>query len=359
VFQGITVVAAEVPAGVLADTISRRLSLVVAHVVMGSGMAMAGLVVSFPLLVVSQCLWGLGWAFSSGADVGWLTDELTRPASGLARPELVDRVLAAQARWELVGAPAGIAAFGMLAWATGLSTAIVASGLGMALLGVVVVARWPETGFAPAAAGRRWRQATSIFRRGVVLARTDRVVAALIVATVLVHGSHAGYGRLRERRLVGLGLPSRPDPIVWFAVLGLVAAVIGAAVLRIVEARIGDAGVARRTYLWSCAAGVAGLLLFALAPVLGGAVAGSLVLSGVVDPVIRATTTIWVNRRATSDVRATVHSFLSQAENAGEIVFGLALAAVAALASSTAALLGAVVLLALAGVMVHAVDGEA
>lgn len=56
VFQGVTVVIAEVPAGVLADAVSRRLALVVAHVVMGSGMAMAGFVTAFPLLVASQCL---------------------------------------------------------------------------------------------------------------------------------------------------------------------------------------------------------------------------------------------------------------------------------------------------------------
>src|ERR1700722_9145542 len=67
-FQGVTVLIAEVPSGVLADIVSRRLCLIVGHVVMGSGMAMAGLVTSFPLLVISQCLWGLGWAFSSGAD---------------------------------------------------------------------------------------------------------------------------------------------------------------------------------------------------------------------------------------------------------------------------------------------------
>src|SRR5438067_4382609 len=55
-FQGLTVVAAEIPAGVLADTVSRKLSLVIAHVVMGAGMAMVGVVTAFPLLVVSQCL---------------------------------------------------------------------------------------------------------------------------------------------------------------------------------------------------------------------------------------------------------------------------------------------------------------
>lgn len=60
VFQGVTVVIAEVPAGVLADAVSRRLALVLAHVVMGAGMAMTGFVTAFPLLVVSNCLSGLG-----------------------------------------------------------------------------------------------------------------------------------------------------------------------------------------------------------------------------------------------------------------------------------------------------------
>jgi hypothetical protein len=340
-FQGVTVLVAEVPAGVLADTVSRRLSLVISHVVRGSGMVMAGLVTGFPLLVVSQCLWGLGWAFSSGADVAWLTDELDRP-------ELVDRTLTAQARWDLLGALCGITAFGGLAWATSLSTAIVMSGVAMMALGIVV-ARWPENDFTPADAGRRWADAASILRRGVTLARTDRVILAVVAATFLVNGGAEAYGRLFERRLVGLGMPTHPDPIVWFAALAIVGGVLGAVVLRIVELRIDGKGVARRTYVCACVAGVVGLLLFAQAPNPETAVAGTLLVSGISLPVIRAAGTIWVNRRTTSDVRATVHSVLSQAEQAGEIVFGLTLAVVAGVASSTVALMGSVVLLAAAG----------
>ena len=37
VFQGVTVAIAEVPAGVLADGVDRRLALVLAHVVLGAG----------------------------------------------------------------------------------------------------------------------------------------------------------------------------------------------------------------------------------------------------------------------------------------------------------------------------------
>jgi hypothetical protein len=61
---------------------------------------------------------------------------------------------------------------------------------------------------------------------------------------------------------------------------------------------------------------------------------------------------IWVNRRTTSDVRATVHSFLSQAETVGEIVGGLALAALARATSIPVALITAGALIAFAGAMV-------
>ena len=52
-----------------------RKALVVAHVVMGAGMAMAGFVTTFALLAVSQGLWGLGWALSSGADLNAIRDQ--------------------------------------------------------------------------------------------------------------------------------------------------------------------------------------------------------------------------------------------------------------------------------------------
>ena len=153
-FQGITVLVTEIPSGVLADIVSRRLCLVVGHIVMGSGMAMAGLVTSFPILVLSQCLWGLGWALSSGADVAWLTEELDRP-------DIIDRVLIAQGRWGLTGAAVGIVTFGGLAWATTLSTAIVVSGAAMVALGVATVARWPETRLPRGGMSHTWREARS------------------------------------------------------------------------------------------------------------------------------------------------------------------------------------------------------
>ncbi len=347
-FQSLVVLVAEVPCGVLADSVSRRLSLVIGHVVMGIGMAMAGLVTSFPALVVSQCLWGLGWAFSSGADVAWVTDELDSPGR-------IDRVLIGQARWDLVGTPVGIIAFGALAWATTLIVAIVVAGTSMALLGLLVVARWPEDGFTPVEAGRRWRDAASTFRRGIRLARGDRVILVMLMATLLVDGALT-FGRLRELRLVDLGIPTHPDPIVWFAVISLIGAVLGAVVLRSIEGRIAGVGVPRRTFVLICVIGAAGLVLFAAAPNTPTAVAGLLLVSGIADPVRRAAAAIWVNQRTVSAVRATVHSMLSQAENVGEAAIGTALAVVAASSTVGAILCSAVLFVVAAGLVARGTE---
>ena len=297
VFQGLTVVVAEVPAGALADAVSRRLALVIAHVVMGTGMVMTGFVTAFPLLVVSQCLWGLGWAIASGADVAWITDELDRF-------DLIDRVLTAQGRFDLMGTAVGIIIFGALGWATTLSVAIVVAGVSMIGLGVAIVSRWPESHRQTDNCGRPWTASAAVLRRGVAVARTDRVIVLVLACTLLVNGGAEGFGRLFERRLLALRLPTAPDPIVWFAALALVAAALGATTLSFVEARIAGVGVARRTYVAACGIGTVGLVVFALAPNTGSAVAGALLVKGIAFPTVRVAGTILVNRRTPSDARA-------------------------------------------------------
>jgi hypothetical protein len=351
VFQGLTVVVAEVPAGVLADAVSRRLALVVAHVVMGTGMAMTGFVTAFPLLVVSQCLWGLGWAIASGADVAWITDELDRF-------DLIDGVLTAQGRFDLIGAVAGIIVFGTLGWATTLSVAIVVAGVSMIGLGLAIVARWPESRCQTDLVGRPWAASAAVLRRGVAVARTDRVVVLVLASTLLVNGGAEGFGRLFERRLLALGMPTTPDPIVWFAAVALVAAALGATTLLFVEARIAGVGVATRTYVAGCGIGTVGLVVFALAPSTASAVAGALLVRGIAFPTVRVAGTILVNRRTPSNARATVHSMLSQSENAGEIICGLALAAIASATSSTVTLMASAALVAAAGATLAAGDRE-
>lgn len=193
----LTVLVSEIPTGVMADTISRKWSIVISHVLMGAGMLITGLVTAFPALVLAQMLWGFGWTFSSGADVAWVTDELDDPLR-------IDKVLTARARWQQYGAAAGMVGFGVLAWSTDLSTAIVVAGSMMVLLGLYVVVRFTEHEF-ERVRENHWEESKSIFRRGFSLARRDHEIMLVFAATILINSGAEAFDRLYPKRLVDLG----------------------------------------------------------------------------------------------------------------------------------------------------------
>jgi MFS family permease len=319
VAQGATTLVFEVPAGVVADTVSRKWSLVVSQLLMGSAMIATGLVTDFAALVATQALWGLSWTFASGADVAWITDELDEPAS-------ISVTLMRSGRAQLTGAAAGLAGFGALGSLTQRSTAMVLAGAAMLLLAPYVALRFPERRFVPTAA-RRWAASWSILRRGAALARGSRVVLLVLAATFLVNGAADAFGRLRPLRLIDLGLPT--DPVVWFTLLGVVTLLLGAAALRAVEPRVDDARASLAGYTAACAAGAVGAIALAGAPEEVTGSAAVLLVAGIAVPLTRTIGTIWVNQATSGDVRATVHSFLAQAEYVGEIACGLAIALVA------------------------------
>ena len=339
----LTTVIAEVPTGVIADTISRKLSLVIAHLVMGTGMTLMGFVTDFELILVTQVLWALGWTFSSGADIGWVTDELNRP-------DRISRLLITRARLEQLGAVGGLLGFGALGWWIGLGPAIVIAGAGMLLLGVVVLVTFTERNFTPARRDR-WRTSLAVFRRGIALARHDREILTVLAAWFLVQ-SAAEVGFLVPKRLVELGLAEDPAPVVWLTALGLVTLAAGALALHTVERRIDGAGAARSFYVAACAVGTIGLVVVAAAPEEFTAAAGILMVEGMAWPVARSVSEVWVNRRATSDVRATVQSMLAQMESFGEILAGVGLAILAKVAGLSVIFSAAAAVAALAGLLV-------
>jgi MFS family permease len=339
--MSITLVLSDIPLGVWSDAFSRKWPLVIGHGFLAAGMVMTGLVTVFPLLVVTQVLWGLGWAFSTGADVAWVTDEFNRPG-------LIAAVLTVRARWDLTGGAVGMVAFGLLGWAVGLGAAIVVTGSAMALVGVYVAVRFTENNFVPPKV-QKWKNAVSIFQRGLLLSRRDDQVRLVLVATMIVNGA-AMISWVFPRQLIDQGFPS--NPVLWYTALGILSLGVGVLALHVVEARIEGVGVARRTYALTCFVGSMGLVVLAYAPsaVIGSA--GILLVSGISFNVTRTVSVIWVNRRTPSDIRATMHSFLSQAESAGEIVGGVALAGLAALSGTLSSILTAAALIGVAGVLV-------
>jgi MFS family permease len=337
----VTLTMSDIPAGVWSDAFSRKWPLVMGHGFLAAGMVMTGVVSAFPLILASQVLLGLGWAFSGGADVAWLSDELDAPGR-------IDRVLTARGRRDLTGGAAGMITFGVLGWAAGLAPAIVVSGAAMAVLGLFVAARFTEDNFIP----RReqlWRESLSIFRGGLALAGRDHEILLVLAATTIINGAGV-IAWLFPRQLVDLGFPD--DLVLWYTALGILSFAVGALALRIVEARIDGAGAARKMYALACLIGTLGLAVLAFAPdALIGSL-GVLLVSGIAFSVTRTVSVVWVNRRTTSDVRATVHSFLSQAESIGEVVGGFSLAVLARAAGISVVLLTSGALIAIVSAMI-------
>jgi hypothetical protein len=142
------------------------------------------------------------------------------------------------------------------------------------------------------------------------------------------------------------------DPVGWLAVLGVLTLLAGAAALRIVQRRIEGTDAALRGYVVACAAGAVGLIVLAGAPEELSGSAAVLLVAGIALPLTRTISTIWVNRETTSDVRATVHSFLAQAEYLGEIMCGLAIAVLARFAGLSSALVACAALFAITVLLV-------
>lgn len=342
--QGVFALVCEVPAGVFADTISRKWSLVISQVLMGTAMLSTGLVDSFPALLATQVLWGISWTFASGSDVAWITDELDNPTH-------ITAVLARAARAQLTGAATGLLALGLLAWATRRDLTIVIAGVAMTSLALYVAVGFTEQNFVPIRTAR-WSASWRTFRRGLTLVRRSRAILLIFAATFLVNGASDAAGRLTQKQLLDLGLPTDPDPIVWFTGLGVVGLIVGAIALRVVARRI-DGDHARTDYALAAVAGVVSMLLLAFArdPVVGAIAV--VLLAGIVNPLTRVIGTIWVNARTTADVRATTHSFLAQLEYLGEIVCGLTIAAIARLTTLPLALAACAVLFAATAVLMR------
>ncbi len=328
----------EVPTGVVADTVSRRLSIVVGNVVMGLSFVVVGAFAEVWPILVGYAIWGLGWTFTSGAMDAWLADEVGS-----------DRLGAAYQRGAQVSRIAGLLGIG-----AAVALALVDLRLPFAVAGVTslalsgwLAAAMPETrSRSPRKLGRSTLGRSAVGRvsgRARELGRQVRAGGRLVRGTpllVLVLGIffmlgafEESFDRLWEAHLLvdlGLGGADAAPPVVWFGGLAaatlLLSFAVAAPLVSRVE-RLSGARLARGLALLHAL-----LLVFALA----FAVAGSLTLAvaaylatAVVRELAGPPVRTWINASITdSSVRATVLSFTSVLGSLGEWAGGPALGAV-------------------------------
>lgn len=316
----VTCLLLELPTGVVADTVSRKLSVVIGLVLIGLGLGVEGLFPSFGAILLAQVIWGAGATFLSGADIAWLSGEV-----GVAGAE---KVLLRGTRYEQIAAIAGILVSVALA-TIHLQVPVVASGSAFVLLGAVLLPLMPETAFK----GRQQREGNPAhgyarqIGKGWHHLRTHRIMVPFLAVVWLGGLYNEGIDRLWVFRLSEeIGLADLPiDTIWWFAMIQIVLLALNLSALSLLERRIDRLG-HRALYLlmaFNNLVLLGALVCFAITAQFYLALLaywGLMVARGVNDPLA---TLIMNDTIEDDEIRATVLSMKGLMDQIGQVVGGL------------------------------------
>jgi DHA3 family tetracycline resistance protein-like MFS transporter len=337
------VFAFEVPTGVVADLVSRRLSLGIGWLLQGGAWALVGVTTDFGVILAAWVLWGIGATFESGAFQAWITDEVG--------PERVGRAFVRGAQAGYAGGLLGLLA-GVGVATVDIRAAIVGAGVVTAAMGVLALTIMPETGFTPTPREGRTRRRAMLDTAagGVRVIRHAPVLLLLVSALFFAGAASEGFDRLSEAHVLrDIGLPSflGSDPLWWFAVLSVGGMLIGFASANVLLSRVEspDAGRIARTLLVLTGLQIVAGVGFALAGTFALAVAALWAL-GLARSLIYPVYTTWLNRSISdSSVRATVNSIANQSDAIGQTGGGPVVGVIGKVISLPAALIASALFL--------------
>jgi DHA3 family tetracycline resistance protein-like MFS transporter len=309
----------EVPTGVIADVVSRRLSIIIGMFVMGLGFVVEGSFPFFAPILLAQVLWGLGYTFTSGATEAWIADEVGEARAG--------RAFLRASQVGTIGALIGIGA-GTLIGTVGVRIPIVLGGALLMGVGLMLILIMPETGFKPAPRENRntFQSMVHTFKGGLRLVRGKPALINILTIGLILGLYSEGFDRLWTPHLLNdITLPAigNLQPVVWFGLIRAVSMVLGIGVTEIARRRIdtNTHGPVARAMLILLTGMVAGLLTFA---VTGQFVIALIAFWGFssMRQTVGPLYTAWVNQHTESSVRATVISMSSQIDALGQILGG-------------------------------------
>lgn len=307
----------EVPTGVVADTYSRRLSLIVGYLGMGVAWMLVAAFSSAWVIIWLWAFWGFFYTFTSGAYEAWIADEVG--------PQNVGSLFLRGRRFGYYGAVVGLAlqvAIGVFSLRAG----VVFGGAVTFACGLACIVLMPETGFVLQPRGRR-SSALSELRStalgGARFARAQPIVLLLVGVELFMGMSSEAFDRLKEAqflRNVGLPAVGHLDPVVWFGIFWLVGMLFGFVALgRLIRwFEHGGRSAAGRFLYGFTLLEMGAMLVFALTGSTWLAIAALLAVFFARDltgPLYKT----WLNEQITdSTVRATVFSISGQANAIGQ-----------------------------------------
>jgi DHA3 family tetracycline resistance protein-like MFS transporter len=329
----------EIPTGVLADTFSRRLSVIAGTAIIGIAWMGQGLVPLFIAIVGFEILRGLGEAFTHGAIEAWVAGEVGD--DGLDTLFLRETQLTQIAGF--VGLPIGV----LLATFDLRIPIILGGALGLTLA-ILLVLVMPERRHPRRDSATTWRATIGTARRGLLAVRTSALLVALLCAEFFWGAASEGSDRLTDAHLL-IDLQFPPfgiTPVIAFGALSLASAIviiISAQLARRAVRRL-DGRAMSRSLVALQLVHVAGRALFALAP------SWSLALVPYFfESIVRASFyplfNAWLIRRTDEEVRATVLSTTSVSNALGQMGGGPISGAIGNVYGIPAALLSSAALL--------------
>jgi len=327
----------QVPTGVLADTYSRRLCIVIGYLLVGVGFLCEGLFAHFYPVLLAQVLWGFGITLVTGAQEAWCADEIGEEHVGQAflRGSQIGRIAS------LLSIPLSIG----LAAAFQLNVPVVVGGGLLVMLGLFLLVYMPERNFVPAPSTGQgsWRTMGHVLIDGGKAVRRSRMLLAILGFSVFSAMASEGFDHLgidhfiQDYRFPALGHLSS---LVWFGVIGAGSSLLILPVTEIVRERLDINN--QRLLVWLILAFsvllISGVAVFALAGNFYLALAAYWI-AGVFRGSLEPLYTIWLTRNSDRRMRATIISMFGQVDAVGQIAGGPGVGYVGTVASIRAALL--------------------
>jgi DHA3 family tetracycline resistance protein-like MFS transporter len=231
----VTILLFEVPTGVLADTYSRRLSVVIGVALVGICYVIQGSVAIFAIIIAAEIIRGIGETFMSGAESAWIADEVGEGRVGLAYLR--------HGQMSRIGRFAGIAVAVALG-SINLTLPIILGGALQVAFSFFLLVTMPERGFQPthrSSGEAPWSAMRRITHDGIQVVRGRPVVWMLVLVGIVFGAFSEGIDRLGEAHILNtFNFPTWPpfladlQPVAWIGLIeaiGMVLSIIVAEVL--------------------------------------------------------------------------------------------------------------------------------
>ncbi|WP_404447440.1 MFS transporter [Sutcliffiella horikoshii] len=324
----LTVIVFESITGVVADTYSRRLSIIIATFILGAAFIFegsipylsnstlaVGVLSAFVLLLFAEFIRGIGETFLSGADQAWLTDEVGE--------EKVAKIFVRTNQLRLIANLVGIIISVALA-SVALNLPYLAGGGLYILLGIFLCIYMKEKNFERVenADVNPLKAMSGTFLSGVSFIKNKPVLIMLLVVTVFIGATSEGFDRLWEAHLLeAFTFPSiwALDMVVWFGVIQFAGTLISIGAMEWYQRRfdVNQPKVIRYSLFYFSIGQVIFLVLFAVSPSFYLAIFSFWML-GIIGSITAPMYQAWLNQQLESKSRATVLSIMGQGNAVGQ-----------------------------------------